>query len=77
MVTPREYDYWKPIYRELVLLPDWSELNAEARANKLLEWIDEKLLEQMLPHNAQHSHMSTSRKAEDGPLRDGSLGRNR
>ena len=23
MITPREYDYWKLIYSELVLLPDW------------------------------------------------------
>ena len=35
MITPREYDYWKSIYRELVLLPDWSELSAGSRANKL------------------------------------------
>jgi hypothetical protein len=45
MITPREYDYWKLIYSELVLLPDWSELSAESRAHKLLERIDEKLLE--------------------------------
>ena len=44
MITPREYDYWKPIYRQLVLLPDWSELNAESRANKLLQRVDETLL---------------------------------
>ena len=49
MITPREYDYWKSIYRELVLLPDWSELNAESRASKLLERIDEKLLEADAP----------------------------
>jgi len=49
MITPREYDYWKSVYRELVLLPDWSELNAESRANKLLERIDEKLLEADAP----------------------------
>jgi hypothetical protein len=45
MITPREYDYWKSIYHELVLLPDWSELNLESRAHKLLERIDQKLLE--------------------------------
>jgi hypothetical protein len=45
MITPREYDYWKVIYRELVLLPDWAELSSELRARKLLERIDEKLLE--------------------------------
>jgi hypothetical protein len=45
MITPGEYDYWKLIYRELVLLPDWAELSAELRAHKLLESIDEKLLE--------------------------------
>ena len=49
IITPREYDYWKSIYQELVLLPDWSELNAESRANKLLERIDEKLLEADAP----------------------------
>jgi hypothetical protein len=49
MITPREYDYWKSIYRELVLLPGWSELNAESRANKLLERIDERLLETDAP----------------------------
>lgn len=45
MITPREYDYWKLIYSELVLLPDWADLSAESRAHKLLERIDEKLLE--------------------------------
>ena len=45
MITPREHDYWKLIYSELVLLPHWSELSAESRAHKLLERIDEKLLE--------------------------------
>jgi ferredoxin-NADP reductase len=49
MITPREYDYWKLIYSELVLLPDWSELSAESRAHKLLERIDEKLLEADAP----------------------------
>ena len=49
MITPREYDYWKAIYRELVLLPDWSELNVASRANKLLERIDKKLLEPDAP----------------------------
>ena len=49
IITPREYDYWKLIYSELVLLPDWSELSAESRAQKLLERIDEKLLEADAP----------------------------
>jgi hypothetical protein len=49
MITPREYDYWKLIYSELVLLPDWSELSAESRAHKLLERIDQKLLEADAP----------------------------
>ena len=49
IITPREYDYWKLIYRELVLLPEWSELNAESRAHKLLERIDGKLLEADAP----------------------------
>ena len=49
MITPREYDYWKLIYSELVLLPDWSELSAESRANKLLKRIDEKLIEADAP----------------------------
>jgi hypothetical protein len=45
IVTPREYDYWRPIYRELALLPDWSELSTRERAQKLLDRINEKLLE--------------------------------
>jgi ferredoxin-NADP reductase len=49
MITPRETDYWKLIYRELVLLPEWAELSAESRAHKLLERIDEKLLEADAP----------------------------
>jgi hypothetical protein len=36
MITPREYDYWKSIYRELVLLPDWSELEVLREEND--EW---------------------------------------
>jgi hypothetical protein len=63
MITPREYDYWKLIYSELVLLPDWSELSAESRAHKLLERIDEKLLEADAPHNAKlssHAHQKKS-----------------
>jgi hypothetical protein len=49
IITPREYDYWKLIYRELVLLSDWADLSAESRARKLLERIDEKLLEADAP----------------------------
>ena len=49
IITPREYDYWKLIYRELVLLPDWEELGAESRSHKLLERIDQKLLEADAP----------------------------
>ena len=49
MITPREYDYWKSIYDEVVLLPDWSEMNLESRAKKLLERIDKKLLEADAP----------------------------
>ncbi len=45
MITPRVYDCWKLIYSELV----WSELSAESRAHKLLERIDEKLLEADAP----------------------------
>jgi hypothetical protein len=61
-ITPREYDYWKSIYRELVLLPDWSELNAESRANQLLERIDEKLLEADAP--PQRKALFTCQPAE-------------
>jgi hypothetical protein len=49
MITPRQYEYWKLIYSELLLLPDWSALSAESRAHKLLERIDEKLLEADAP----------------------------
>ncbi|CAN5619736.1 hypothetical protein BH20ACI3_BH20ACI3_23480 [soil metagenome] len=45
LVTPREYNYWKLIYRELALLPEWIELDAEARAQKLHERIEAKLHE--------------------------------
>jgi hypothetical protein len=41
--TPREFDYWKLLYRELALLPDWPDLSAEARARKLLEGVEEEL----------------------------------
>jgi hypothetical protein len=49
IITPREYYYWKLIYRELFLLPEWPELSAESRAHKLLERIDEKLPEADAP----------------------------
>lgn len=41
--TPREYDYWRLHYRELALLPEWSELSGEERARRLLEKIEEDL----------------------------------
>ena len=41
--SPREYDYWKLDYRELALLPEWAELEAEERARRLLEKIEGKL----------------------------------
>lgn len=47
--TPREYDYWKLAYRELAILPEWSELGGEARAQRLLEKIEEKLAEADAP----------------------------
>lgn len=47
--TPREYDYWKLSYREVAILPEWSGLGAEARAQRLLEKIEEKLAEADAP----------------------------
>lgn len=41
--NPREYDYWRLHYRELALLPEWSEMNDEERARRLLEKIEEEL----------------------------------
>ncbi len=41
--SPREYDYWRLHYRELALLPEWSELRDEERARRLLEKIEEEL----------------------------------
>lgn len=45
IVTPREYDYWKLLYREMVLLPEWSHLTDVERAQRLLERINQKLIE--------------------------------
>ena len=47
--TPRQFDYWKLTYRELALLPDWANLGAEDRAQKLLERIEEQLAEPDAP----------------------------
>ena len=44
-LTPRQFDYWELTYRELAITPQWSELDAEARAQKLLERIEAKLSE--------------------------------
>lgn len=41
--SPREYDYWKLDYRQLVISPGWEELSDEERARLLLEKIEEKL----------------------------------
>jgi hypothetical protein len=41
--SPREYDYWKLDYRQLLLLPGWAEMSGEERARRLLEKIEEKL----------------------------------
>jgi hypothetical protein len=43
IITPREYDYWKLTYHQLVLLPEWAKLSWKERAQKLLERIDQKL----------------------------------
>jgi hypothetical protein len=49
VITPRDADYWKLTYRELALLPDWGELDKEARAQKLLEKIEEQINEADAP----------------------------
>jgi hypothetical protein len=41
--SPREYDYWKLDYRELMLLPEWAGLETRERARRLLEKIEAKL----------------------------------
>lgn len=43
LTTPREFDYWKLTYRELLLSPGWSEMSMEERAAKFLERIEEQL----------------------------------
>jgi enoyl reductase-like protein len=45
IITPRQLEYWELEYRQLALLPDWSELSAGDRARKLLERIEAKLSE--------------------------------
>ncbi len=49
MITPRQIDYWKLTYRELSIAPEWSGLNTEDRARKLLERIEAKLHEADAP----------------------------
>jgi len=45
IITPRQVEYWELEYRQLSLLPEWSELSAAERARKLLERIEAKLSE--------------------------------
>ena len=40
LTTPRDVDYWEPLYRELALLPDWGALDEGARARRLLDRIE-------------------------------------
>ncbi len=44
-LTPRDVDYWKLTYRELVISPEWAELDAETRARRFLEKIEAQLSE--------------------------------
>ena len=64
IITPREYDYGKLIYREMVLLPEWSELSAESRAHtNCLRGSTGSCSKQMRPHNAKlssHAHQKKS-----------------
>ena len=49
MITPRQPDYWELTYRALSIAPEWSGLNTEDRARKLLERIEAKLHEADAP----------------------------
>lgn len=49
LTTPRDEDYWEPFYRELALLPDWAELDEDARARHLLERIEQEFHEADAP----------------------------
>lgn len=69
LLTPREFDYWKLLYRELVISPEWSKLNAAAKAERFLEKIEAKLSEADAPpqikalfHCARDERLKTVRQ---------------